>query len=156
MLVSSCWWMCYSDSLLLSLFQLPLSFLTQILLIKLAGFLPPPVSCFISTTFSQAAQTERRSRAEQRPDSWHRLCYCLLSVQQRCERRFLEDPFDTQYESKAIFESTLMPTNADVHIEKSHRLIPHYLDPNTELWWPSCPDESETLLSVLPDLLLLH
>lgn len=115
--------MCYSDSLLLSLFQLPLSFLTQILLIKLAGFLPPPVSCFISTTFSQAAQTERRSRAEQRLDSWRWLCCCLLSVQQPCERRFLEEPFDTQYESKAICESTLMPTNADVHVKKKPQLI---------------------------------
>lgn len=132
-------------ALAFSLSVAPLSFLTQILLIKLAGFLPPPVSCFISTTFSQAAQTERRSRAEQRPDSWHRLCCCLLSAWQRCERRFLEEPFDTQYESKAICESTLMPPNADVHIEKSHScLIPHYLDPDTELW------ESETLLSVFP------
>lgn len=37
-----------------------LSFLTQILLIELSGFLPPPVFCFISTTFSQSAQTERQ------------------------------------------------------------------------------------------------
>lgn len=132
-------------ALAFSLSVAPLSFLTQILLIKLAGFLPPPVSCFISTTFSQAAQTERRSRAEQRPDSWHRLCCCLLSGRQRCERRFLEEPFDTQYQSKAICESTLMPTNGDAHIEKGHScLIPRYLDPNTDLW------ESETLQSVLP------
>lgn len=37
-----------------------LRFLTQILLIELSGFLPPPVFCFISTTFSQSAQTERQ------------------------------------------------------------------------------------------------
>lgn len=49
---------------LLSLFQLPLGSLTQILLIKLGGLLPPPVSRFISAAFSQAAE------AEQRLDSW--------------------------------------------------------------------------------------
>lgn len=64
---------------------LPLSFLTQILLIKLwepAGFSPPspPPFLLISTTFSQWEQTERETQrekrereTEQRVDSW-RLC----------------------------------------------------------------------------------